>query len=514
MTTLLDPSAGPGRAARTSAAATIPSDDPRYDSVLRGTNHRFTGTPDYVVVVHDTAQVSEAVAEAVAAGRHPQVRSGGHGFEDFTAHPEVDVLIDMSEMTQVRYDPEMRAFSIEPGATLRQVYRALYTGWGVTVPGGEGTEVGFGGHIIGGGYGPLSRRYGAIVDYLYAVEVVVVELDGTVRTIVATREPDDPHRDLWWAHTGGGGGTFGIATKFWMRASGPVSENPGELLPPAPTTWRQGYAIWPWASLDEGSTSRLIGNVGRWFEDNSSPDSPSAAMTAFLHASHVTAHGVMVGAAVDDGLPGAQRLVDDFLSAVADGVGVDPVARFQAVKPWLYVSTYADWGDPGGPDARRLKIKAAMHRQRLDPRQIAVIRNHLHQPENTATQIILIGYGGQVNAVGTLDTAMPHRDSVFKATYLAAWGDDTQDQAVIGSLRQLYAEVYADTGGVPGLDCATDGSYINYPDADLADPEQNTSGVPWQRLYFKDNYERLQQIKNSYDPRDVFHHRLSVRLPN
>jgi aclacinomycin oxidase len=52
---------------------------------------------------------------------------------------------------------------------------------------------------------------------------------------------------------------------------------------------------------------------------------------------------------------------------------------------------------------------------------------------------------------------------------------------------------------------------INHPDVDLADPEWNTSGVPWHTLYYKANYARLQQIKSRWDPRNVFHHALSIR---
>jgi hypothetical protein len=152
-----------------------------------------------------------------------------------------------------------------------------------------------------------------------------------------------------------------------------------------------------------------------------------------------------------------------------------------------------------------------MHRKGLTERQILAFRKHFNQDEPVATQLILIGYGGKVNAADPTATATPHRDSVFKATYLAAWSAESDDDRIIGALRDLYAEIYADTGGVPGLGGQTDGSYINYPDADLADPTINTSGIPWERLYFKDNYPRLQEIKRRYDPRNVFHHRLSVR---
>jgi len=63
--------------------------------------------------------------------------------------------------------------------------------------------------------------------------------------------------------------------------------------------------------------------------------------------------------------------------------------------------------------------------------------------------------------------------------------------------------------GLPGE--AYDGALINHPDTDLADPALNTSGVPWHTLYYKGNYPRLQQVKAKWDPRDVFHHALSIR---
>lgn len=45
---------------------------------------------------------------------------------------------------------------------------------------------------------------------------------GRVRTVVATREDGDPHRDLWWAHTGGGGGNFGVVTRYGSAPPAPA----------------------------------------------------------------------------------------------------------------------------------------------------------------------------------------------------------------------------------------------------------------------------------------------------
>ncbi|MGW3561754.1 FAD-binding oxidoreductase, partial [Streptomyces sp. NPDC000963] len=216
--------------------STVTRQDSRYPSLRMGNNQRFVATPDYVKMVRSPADVERALAKAVRDGKRVSARSGGHCFADFTCNPEIEVIIDFSEMTGVGYDRRMRAFYVEPGARLLNVYESLFKGWGVTVPGGICYSVGAGGHIVGGGYGLLSRAHGLVVDHLYAVEVVVIDEAGRARTITATREADDPHRELWWAHTGGGGGNFGLVTKYWFRSPGARGTEPAEQLVKAPST--------------------------------------------------------------------------------------------------------------------------------------------------------------------------------------------------------------------------------------------------------------------------------------
>jgi aclacinomycin oxidase len=89
---------------------------------------------------------------------------------------------------------------------------------------------------------------------------------------------------------------------------------------------------------------------------------------------------------------------------------------------------------------------------------------------------------------------------------------DPQDEARnLAWVRAFYRDLFADTGGVPVPGVVCDGTFINHPDVDLADPDWNTSGVPWHTLYYKDNYPRLQRIKAHWDPRNDFHHALSIR---
>ena len=181
------PSAGPPEPAAF-GPVTVRAGDLRYENLVRGNNFRFVGRPDEIRVIGSTDQVIRAVSHAVRSGRRVAVRSGGHCFENFTTDPAVRMLLDLSPMDAVGYDAGRRAFAVQPGATLARVYRTLLWGWGVTIPAGSCPEVGAGGHIAGGGYGVLSRRYGSVVDHLYGVEVVVVNRDGAVRAVVATRE--------------------------------------------------------------------------------------------------------------------------------------------------------------------------------------------------------------------------------------------------------------------------------------------------------------------------------------
>jgi aclacinomycin oxidase len=217
----------------------------------------------------------------------------------------------------------------------------------------------------------------------------------------------------------------------------------------------------------------------------------------------------MVGGTIDDGLPNAEELLSSYFDAVAKDVGVELNRMATPVQPWLFTMSFPGFGDLGDHMTRRFKIKAAYLRRGYTERQIDVIYRYL-TTQDADPSLILIGYGGDVNGVDPAATATAQRDSVFKVIYISVWADPAEDDSRIARIREFYRDVYADTGGVPVPNEVSDGSYINYPDVDLADPEWNTSGVPWHTLYYKDNYPRLQRVKRRYDPLNVFRHKLSI----
>ncbi len=496
------------------AAAVVTADDPRYEVAVRcGFNQRFVSTVDYICYASNTAEVVEAVDAAVAAGKRVTVRSGGHGYEG-TGSTEGGVLLDLSTMTDVDFDHARRAFSTQPGARIGDTYRTLYKRWGVTIPAGEGTEVGIGGHLVGGGFGPLSRRYGALVDYLCAIEVVVVDESGRASAIVATDDPDDPHHELWWAHTGGGGGNFGVVTRYWLRQPGALSNDPRELLPRAPVKWRNGFLMWSWDTMTERDFVRIMRNYTGWFERNSAPGSRAANLTGFFCATHRSGGVFTVGSLIDDDIPDAERLTNEFFDAVTDGVEVGPATRRHDVVSWLYFFTHSNRGDHNALGGSRFKLKSAYLRKGYTEAQLARAYRHLDTENPKSIFFMFIGYGGQVNATAPDATAAAQRSSILKGSFLSSWWDPAEDDYHIDNLRALYRDVYADTGGVPVPNERNEGAYINYPDRDLTDPQWNRSGVPWSTLYYLDNYPRLQRVKQRYDPRNEFRHVLSIEPPS
>ncbi|MEU8223971.1 BBE domain-containing protein [Kribbella sp. NPDC048915] len=491
------------------SGAKIGPNDARYqDLVLRGQNRRFVAKPDYVRVIQSAADAVAAVQEAVRSGKRIAVRGGGHCFEDFVDHGDVEVLLDLSTYDEVTWDPKYRAFSIGAGATLETVYKELFYNWGVTVPGGGCLSVGVGGHFCGGGYGPLSRKYGSVVDHLYGVEVVVVDARGRARSVLATR--NNAHRDLWWAHTGGGGGNFGVVTRYLMRSAGAAGRTPAESLPKAPAALRSSLLLYDWKSTTQASFLRTVRNWFDFFEQHNTADSPYATLYAPFVLTHSSAGQYLLSTQLDAAVPNAAELMTAFNAAMT--AGVDPKPQLIDVGEGPFLHTTMERSIAETPSPGRGKYKAGyLKKGYTDEQVLAMYRGLTDTSYNgPVSSILLVPYGGKVNTVAPDATAAAQRDVVAKMVLTAAWSDAAEDDQHVAWTRKVYADLYRDTGGAPVPNAVNAGSYINYPDVDLADPAYNRSGVPWHDLYYLGNYPRLQQIKAKWDPRNVFRHNLSI----
>ena len=491
----------------------IGPDDPRYLSVVgKRFNKRFIASPDYVRLVKSTDQVVAAVAEAVREGRRLVVTSGGHCLEGFVSDPDVRVILDVSPMKRVYYDAEMRAVAVEAGATVGETFRAVFEKWGGVIPLGEYPGIGMGGHVAGGAFGFLCRQLGLAADYLYAVEVVTVGQGGRASSVVATREPSDPNRDLWWAHTGGGAGNFGIVTRYWFRSHGASGEDPRGLLPRAPESITTFKAEWDWNDVDLPSFQRLLRNHGIWCEQNSAADSRNASLWTLL-ALHRKQLGKIVIRGVSTAGADAEHQVNDHLKVLSEGI-VAPTGQEQARMSWLEfaLNPFPDLfaAPPGGVSA---KVKDALLRKRFTDHQIGLAYDYLTRTDHDIMggMLGLATYGGRINVVSPDQTASAQRDSILDIACTTGWLDPGEEEKNLRWVRAFYRELFAESGGVPVPSEAYDGTFINHPDTDLADPALNTSGVPWHTLYYKANYPRLQRIKSRWDPLNVFRHALSIR---
>jgi FAD/FMN-containing dehydrogenase len=482
-----------------SQSVRIGRDDPRWDTMRRGFNRRWVGNPDCVEVCADTAQVVDAVQRAYDAGKRITVRSGSHCYEDFVCDNEDGVIVDVAPMTGVYRDPANGLYCVEGGGTNWDVYWRLYKEFGVTLPAGSCYSVGAGGHFTGGGYGLLSRRDGLTVDYLHAVEVVRVNADGRAEAITVTRDADDrDERDMLWAHLGGGGGNFGIVTRFWFRDP-----------PRAPNeAWVLNHA-WSWQDLEYAQFRRLVENYGGFLEANSEVGSPYAGVFGLLHLTQNAGPGSQIVLSAQYVGDEPQRL-EEFARAVEDGVQspapqLEPVGYHHLIAqdtdiqamPWLFATQLFNGSGPN----RRGKYKSAYLTQAFPGDQIDAMWGCLAAPTfpNSSAVVQVDSYGCQVNAVASDASAIPQRSSVMKLQFQIYWTDPAQDDDNLAWIRQIYGAMYGDRGPYP--DGVVDGCYVNYPDVDLED---------WQYLYYKDNYPRLRRAKKLWDPHEVFHHKQSI----
>ena len=496
-------------------ATRVGPEDSRYAAVVeKRFNKRFAVHPDYVRLAQSTSDVIAAVQDAVDEDRRLVVTSGGHCLEGFVSDPDVRVMIDVSPMKRVYYDATMRAVAVEAGATVGETFRALFDLWGVVVPLGEYPEIGMGGHVVGGAFGFLCRQAGLAADYLHAVEVVTVDHRGRARSVVATREPADPNRELWWAHTGAGGGNLGVVTRYWFRSPNAAGDDPATLLPRAPESIATFTAEWSWSDLGRADFLRLMQNHGHWCERNSDAASPNVTLWTLLEI-HRRQFGKVLVRGVSTAGTGADRQMREYLAALGDGLAA-PVIRDSARMSWLEfaLDPFPDlFGMPPGGVA--VKVKDALLRRRLTDRQIDVAYDHLTRPDVDVMGGVLglATYGGQINTVAPDATASAQRGAILDIACNTGWIDPADEATNLAWVRGFYRDLFADTGGVPVPNDAYDGAFINHPDTDLADASLNTSGVPWHTLYYQANYPRLQQIKARWDPRNVFRHALSIRLP-
>jgi FAD/FMN-containing dehydrogenase len=506
--------------------ASIQAQDPRFSTLKRSRNLRWpvsaSDSPHSIDVCETTADVVAALQQAIDAGKRPTVRSGGHCYEDFVVNNPGGALLDLSLLKAAPQPADNDRYRISAGTQLGAAYLELYKRFGVTMPGGSCYTVGAGGHICGGGYGVLSRLFGLTVDWLSAVEIVTVDPYGKAQL----RRVDKTHDPLLFrACRGGGGGNFGIITSYIFDA-----------LPKAPQEVVSGGISFNWNTMTESRFVDIVLKFGDYLQTRGK-DEDTWGMFAALDLEHSSSGGFGIGLQFcnPDGTCKDLSVATEFLDRFQDcnptprhslpknGHTVTPITSPQVPCPGQHALSRHNWLDAtvngaGGDNGSRAKYKSCYMRQNFTVSEAKCIFKHMKRTipgvNLRGSMLAVDSYGGAVNRPALLaETARPQRASIMKLQFQSYWQNPADDAGRLQWMSDFYTDLYtgenvpAAYSGTPYPGDYYEGCYINYPDKDML------KYAFWPELYYGtgDIYPLLQDVKQQYDPHNIFHHAMSIR---
>lgn len=233
-------------------------DDPGYDLARRLWNADVDRRPACIVRPRSAQDVSAIVTWCVARGQSLTTRSGGHNLAG-TSVGDGAVVVDTCLLNEVTLRPDGSRVTVGGGCRWGDVDRATESS-GVAVPAGVVSHTGVAGLTLGGGTGYLGRQFGATVDYVEEIEVVVA--DG--RILTASRSS---HPELFWALRGAGH-NYGIATRFvfrTVRLAGPATVRQELYGADARLPILRQFRDWaPSAPRNVGTYVRLLNAPAYW----------------------------------------------------------------------------------------------------------------------------------------------------------------------------------------------------------------------------------------------------------
>jgi len=391
------------------------------------------------------------------------IRGGGHNIAGL-ALSDGGVTLDMSQMNDVVVDVGARLAKVGPGCTLGDVDRATQQ-HGLAAALGFVSATGVAGLTLGGGFGYLSRRFGWTVDDLEEVEIVTA--DGTVRRCSRTA-----NADLFWALRGGGG-NFGVVTEFVYRL---------HAVGPQVTA---GIIAWPVSQADG------VLDLYRKITESAPPELTTVVLMRNAPPAPwlpEAAHGTPIIAFVVCHSGSLEQARTDLAPIKAHG---QPLADLIQVKEYVAQQTMLDATQPTGMHYYwKSEFLPGLSDGLLDTYKAQFVG--LKAPAN---QIVLFHLAGALNDHPEDDGAMGNREAAFACVIQAMWREgDPSGDANRGWVRSAWDALKP---------YSTGGNYVNFQTEDEADERTVES--------YRNNYERLEQVKASYDPSNLFRVNRNIR---
>jgi FAD/FMN-containing dehydrogenase len=439
-------------------------DDPAYDEQRAVWNVLHDRRPALIARCGTPADVTAAIAHARTNGLRLAVRCGGHSLP---GHSTVDggLVIDLRPMDRIEVDEGALTVRVQGGAALGAVDRAVRAR-GLVVPVGVVSHTGVGGLTLGGGVGRMMRRFGLTVDSMLEAEVVLA--DGRV---VCASERSEP--ELFWGLKGGGG-NFGVVTKFTFRA-----HRLGDLV-----------VLGSFHALEQ--TGEVLAAGERWMRDTSTPK--ELLWTSFVRKPPSIAPFVP---AEMIGRPGLMSLIEwsgdpdrglELLEQIR--AEIDPPGASIDQIPYLAIQTLTD--ELLAPGTLRAYVKAGFTEDLTDDFVDVLVERGARLGSDLSV-IEVLSMGGAINDAPTSSAAFPHRDARWLVNIPAQWREASDDQAEIAWRRETYTALEPHLSG---------GAYSNFMEGDEGDAASTAYG---------EMRSRLERIKATFDPENVFSLNQNIR---
>lgn len=447
---------------KASGRVLLPS-DPGYDDARRVWNAMIDRRPAVICQCADEGDAVEAVSFARENGLEISIRGGAHNIAGF-AVCDGGVMIDFSGMNRVRVDSGARRAYAQPGATLRDFEKAVQA-HALATPMGINSTTGLTGLTLGGGFGWLTRKYGMTIDNLVSANMVLA--DG--KQVRASQNEND---DLFWAIRGGGG-NFGVVTQLEF-----------ELHPVGPEIFA-GLIVFPFSQAKDVLTKyrNYIDQTPRefnaWVVLRQAPPLPFLPKEA--HGKEVVVLAVFYAGRMTDGQELVQPL-RNFGNVLGEHVGPQPYTQWQ--------QTFDPLLTPGARNYWK-----SHNFTRLSDGALDAIVEYAAKLPSSQCEIILPLIAGKANEVPATATAYGARDARFVMSIHGRWDRADQDERCIAWSRAFFkaAAPYASSG-----------VYVNFMTEEESERVSAAYGP---------NYSRLLEIKERYDPNNIFHLNQNICRP-